>query len=139
MEQLREAHQGCTHFSVCTSVSWKQQSAVRTQMPDTWKPGPFCPPWFPRAACRLLRAHLHSCLPYGWERGGGASSAPPSQWTGVSCSLPCRPSPGSYKTSLVRVSKQLPETDCAPAVVTQVSRDSGCCLFCHLPRILFAT
>lgn len=58
-----------TCFFVFTSVirSSNQWSEHRSQI--FGRQGPFCPPWLPKAVCKLLKYNVQSCLL--WEQGRG--------------------------------------------------------------------
>lgn len=105
------------------------------QMPGTWQLGPFAHPGSHMLCAGCSRNTCTAACHMAGRWGEGDLSAPPSQWTRISCSLPSKLSPGSYETSLVQSFKIVNLRQTAPAVVRSgEQRFLLLSLFCPLPE-----
>lgn len=98
--------------------------------------GPFCPPWFLQAECKLFPWHMPSCCQRAWGWGTGSCYCAkswhwPKLMTIYRLSLPLKLQ--AFNRFQVTTSDRFCQCNCSVGW----ERDSWCLLLCHLPRILF--
>lgn len=86
--QRREVQQQWLLGSLSAPLDKKQQSAVRTQIPNIWATESSWPTVVPRNVCKLLLKHVHSSLPCSCM-GRTGSCYPPKGWNWLKLTTVC--------------------------------------------------